>query len=257
MGLGDLDRALRDFEEALKLGPENSGAFFGRGNTYARKNEREKAIADYSEVIRLKPTHSEAWCNRGRVYLAMGKTEEALSDFNEAIRLDPKFAEAYARRALALLRAKRADEALKDAQTAVALAPEFCDIQAHVHFTRREFAEARSDYDRALELNPGHYPSLLNSVAWFYATCPEGSFRDGKKAVALAEEACTKLQWKNAADIDTLAAAYAEAGDFTQAVKFEEQALSLPDSSVESRTKMQQRLALYQKHLPYHAEPTP
>ena len=64
-------------------------------------------------------------------------------------------------------------------------------------------------------------------------------------------------QWKNAAAIDTLAAAYAESGDFTQAMKFEEQALSLPDSSAESHTGMQKRLALYQKRLPYHEEPTP
>ena len=60
LGLGDWDRALRDFDEAVKLGPENSGAWFGRGNTYARKNEREKAIADFNEAIRLKPTRSEA-----------------------------------------------------------------------------------------------------------------------------------------------------------------------------------------------------
>jgi tetratricopeptide (TPR) repeat protein len=231
LGLGDWGRALRDFDEAIKLSPENSGAFFGRGNAYVRKKEREKAIADFSEAIRLKPAESEAWYNRARASLAMEKIEQALSDFSEAIRLNPKFAEAYAHRALALLRAKRGDEALKDAQAAVALSPEnseFSDIQAHVHFTRREFAEARADFERALQLDPRHHPALLNNMAWFYATCADGAFRDGKKAVALAEEACTKMQWKYASHIDTLASAYAETGDFTQAVKFEEQALSLP-----------------------------
>ena len=256
--LGDLDRALRDYGEALKLYPQQTTAWLGRGNTYARKNEREKAIADYSEAIRLNPSLSEAWCNRGIVYAAEKKNDQALADLNEAIRLNPKFAEAYARRATVLLRMKRTDEALKDAQAAVALLPEnseVYDVRALVHIARGEFAEAPADLERALQLDVKHRPSLLNHVAWFYATCPADSVRDGKKAVLLAEDACAKSQWKNAAAIDTLAAAYAEAGDFNQAVKFQEQALSFPESSAESRAGMQKRLALYQKHLPYREEP--
>ncbi|MEY2498783.1 MAG: hypothetical protein QOD12_2339 [Verrucomicrobiota bacterium] len=256
--LGDLDRALRDYGEALKIYPQQTTAWLGRGNTYARKNEREKAIADYSEAIRLNPSLSEAWCNRGIVYAAEKKNDQALADLNEAIRLNPKFAEAYSRRATVLLRMKRTDEALKDAQAAVGLLPEnseVYDVRALVYIARREFADVPADLERALRLDVKHRPSLLNHVAWFYATCPEGSVRDGKKAVALAEDACTKSQWKNAAAIDTLAAAYAEAGDFNQAVKFQEQALSFPESSAESRTGMQKRLALYQKHLPYREEP--
>ena len=208
----------------------------------------------------MNPNFSEAWCNRGIVYAAEKKNDQALSDLNEAIRLNPKFAEAYARRAMGFLQMKRTDEALKDAQAAVALLPEnseVYDVRALVHIARREFAEAPADFEQALRLDVKHKPSLLNDVAWFYATCPEGSVGDGKKAVALAEDACTKLQWKNAAAIDTLAAAYAEAGDFTQAVKFQEQALSFPESSAESRTGMEKRLALYQKHLPYREEPKP
>src|SRR5437763_52903 len=259
-GLGDWDRALWNYEEALKINPRKTWALFGRGNIYAQKNEREKAIADYSEAIRLNPNVSEAWCNRGIMYAAEKKNDQALSDLNEAIRLNPKFAEAYARRAMGFLQMKRTDEALKDAQAAVALLPEnseVYDVRALVHIARREFAEAPADLEQALRLDVKHKPSLLNHVAWFYATCPEGSVRDGKKAVALAEDACTKSQWKNGAAIDTLAAAYAEAGDFTQSVKFQEQALSFPESSAESRTGMEKRLALYQKHLPYREEPKP
>jgi len=257
-GLGDLDRALWNYEQALKIYPQQTGALFGRGNIYAQRNERQKAIADYSEAIRLNPNLSDAYCNRGIVYAAEKKNDQALADLNEAIRLNPKFAEAYARRATVLLRMKRTDEALKDAQAAVALKPEnseVYDVRALVYIARREFAHVPADLERALQLDVKHRPSLLNHVAWFYATCPEDSVRDGKKAVALAEDACTKSQWKNAAAIDALAAAYAEAGEFNQAVKFQEQALSFPESSAESHTGMQERLALYQKHLPYHEEP--
>jgi|GEM_PF-882266 len=257
-GLGDLDRALRDYEEALKIYPQQTVALFCRGNIYARKNDRYKAIDDYNEAIRLDPNFSEAYGNRAIVYAALKKNDQALSDLNEAIRLNPKFMEAYVWRATMLWRAKRADEALKDAQAAVALLPENSEgynIRARIYFTRHEFAEARADFDHALQFDAEHHSSLLNSVAWFYATCPDDSLRDGKKAVALALDACNRSQWKDAAVVDTLAAAYAEAGDFDQAVKFQEQALRLPESSAERYTRMQQHLALYQKHLPYREEP--
>jgi tetratricopeptide (TPR) repeat protein len=94
-----------------------------------------------------------------------------------------------------------------------------------------------------------------NLLAWIQATCPDSSLRDGKEAVSAATKACELTQWKESNWIDTLAAAYAESGDFQRAIQFEEQAMrtgSPPDSD---HKEMQQRLALYKQSQPYREKP--
>jgi len=90
----------------------------------------------------------------------------------------------------------------------------------------------------------------LNSLAWLRATCLEPGIRDGKEAVKLAIKACELSEWKDWGIIDTLAAAYAEIGDFDQAIKYEKQVVEMIKPST-GRRKLQQRVALYERHKPY------
>jgi hypothetical protein len=91
-----------------------------------------------------------------------------------------------------------------------------------------------------------------NDLAWLLATSSVITVRDGKEAVVLAKKACELDAWKHSATIDTLAAAFAEAGDFTEAIKYQRQALSMPDVTDKYRAEAQQRLDLYQQEKPYH-----
>lgn len=259
-GKGDWDHALRDYDEAIKVEPKNADAWVNRGNTYVHKDQRDKSTLDYNEAIRLNPNLAEAYGNRALDYLAAGNTDKALADLNEAIRINPKFAEAYSRRSVVLMRLKRREEALTDAQTAVTLKPESGEAYAfrgRLRLARREFTEARADFERVLQLAREPRTAALNEVAWFYATYPENAARDGKRAVELAKKACDLTQWNDAQILDTLAAAYAETSDFSEAVKWQTQALSLPEALAEDRPGMKQRLQLYQKHQAYRQELKP
>jgi hypothetical protein len=89
----------------------------------------------------------------------------------------------------------------------------------------------------------------FNGRAWLRATCPEGRYRDGRKAVEDARKACDLSEWKNPNDLDTLAAAYAEAGDFTQAIKYQKQALDSPESRYDEDGR--KRLKLYESGQAY------
>ncbi|HZE13952.1 MAG TPA: tetratricopeptide repeat protein, partial [Chthoniobacterales bacterium] len=259
-GEGDWDKALRDYGEAVRIQPNNYDALTNRGNAYAHKRELAKSTDDYSEALRLNPKVFQAYYNRALNYLATSDLDRALADLTEAIRLNPKFTQAYTRRSAVLIRLKRRDEALKDADTAVSLSPDDAEAylsRGRLRVNRREFLQARADYQKAIEHLGNGQPTLLNDAAWFFATCPDKACRDGKKAVDLATRACEMRQWRDSQALDTLAAAFAEVGDFDQAIKRQSDALKFYERSDDVRTRMQKRLALYQRHHPFRQEPIP
>lgn len=88
--LGELDIALADYNEAIRLDPKAAAYIGGRGRIWHAKQEFDKAIADYNEALRLDPKDVSAHSNRGSAWRAKQEYEKAIADFNEALRLDPK-----------------------------------------------------------------------------------------------------------------------------------------------------------------------
>ena len=89
-----------------------------------------------------------------------------------------------------------------------------------------------------------------NARAWTWATCPDAKYRDGRKSVESATKACELTEWNEAGLIDTLAAAYAEVGDFASAIKWQTKALELETDS-KNKEEYLARLKLYQEKKPY------
>ena len=94
---------------------------------------------------------------------------------------------------------------------------------------------------------------LSAALGWFLATCPNKKWRDGKAALPEAEIACRLTQWKNGTYLDNMAAALAEAGDFEQAMKREEQALKMVQAG--DRKIFEKHLASYRQHRPWLDQP--
>ena len=109
------------------------------------------------------------------------------------------------------------------------------------------YREADQDYEQSYERRPD-YGNLSKSWAWQLSTCPDAEFRDGKKAIRLLTK-----EGRKGADIETLAAAYAEVGDFEEAVQLQQQLLKryAGKASAEQLASHQQRLKLYQAKKPY------
>ena len=126
-------------------------------------------------------------------------------------------------------------------------------LKADEAYTDTHYRQSMVDYQEATKLDPTN-AFLLNNFAWLLATAPDEKARDGKKAVQVALKACELTKYQNAAYVDTLAAAYAEIGDFENAVKWETKYLTSLSLAPADATDGQTRLALYQAKKPYHAD---
>jgi tetratricopeptide (TPR) repeat protein len=115
------------------------------------------------------------------------------------------------------------------------------------------YAEALDYFQRGLKIAP-HHDLLLDNFAWFRATCPDATYRNGTEAVRFAKEACELAHWKDSAFIDTLAAARAESGDFAAAAATEQRTLSEKDGERIERSAAEARLQLYSRRQPYRAK---
>ena len=120
---GDLDRAIDDFTQAINLDRTRDRPYFLRGQSLTKKGEFDRAIADFTEVIRIAPSDLFAYSNRGLAYQANGDYNRAIADFDTAIKLDPNDAAAYYNRGRSRLYAGVPAQALGDLNQAGELNP--------------------------------------------------------------------------------------------------------------------------------------
>lgn len=180
----------------------------------------------------------------GRDYL-----REVIAQCEATLQIKPEFADPYVTLAKALTEHGEIESARAQLESAIRLAPQNPD--AHQNFAevlnrQGHPKEAVGEYKVALSLKPD-WESVLNNLAWLLATCPEASVRDGQEAVRLAEHACTLTGRTNIWFLHTLAAAYAEAGAFTNAVAIatEAQRLAPATGQPDLATTAARRVELY------------
>jgi tetratricopeptide (TPR) repeat protein len=201
--------------------PGNAQFYFDRGSAYGQKGQYDRAISDFNKALEINPGYAEAYNNRGVAYGFKGQHDKAISDYSKAIEIDPEGVKAYHNR-------------------------------AWQYTLKGQFDQAISDLKKALEINPNN-ADTNNNLAWVLATAKVPAFRDGKKAVELALKACELSDWKNLGYLDTLAAAYARAGDFENAVKWQERVIGSPEVAQQAdlQAELRERLKFYKEHKPW------
>jgi serine/threonine-protein kinase len=220
---GDFAGAIADYAAAIAIEPKSIAHYY-RAWLYNRSGRFKEAIVDLDIVITQQPNSVAAYLERGAAHARLGETKQAVADYNKAIELAPN-------------------------STAGDL------TRARAYAAMGDYAQAAARFDAARRRGPRD-DKALNGFAWFRATCPNSSFRNGPEAVNAATKACEVTKWKDGHLIDTLAAAYAETGDFQQAMKYEAQAIaSRPVSAPDTLSEMRQHLRAYQAHKPVRDEP--
>ena len=191
-------------------------------------------------------------CSDASVQLSNGDIASAKRNVDRALQIDPKLWPALYLRAQIFRKQGKYELAIQDCNEALRQYPGFVEaalLRASTNVRLRKYAEALKEFNYLVSIHPRRVTlaRALSDRAWFLATCPDSSFRNGKQAVKDAKAACSIMQWKDEDMIDTLAVAYAETGDFDSAVQYTSQALAMKGISSESEKVFREHLAWFQQ----------
>jgi tetratricopeptide (TPR) repeat protein len=226
------DKAIQDYDEAIRLNLKNAIAFSNRGLVWFCKKEYDKAIQDYDEAIKLNafPYNDYTLYHRGNAWFAKKEYDKAIQDYDEAIRgglLGPnRFAPAFAARGRAWYRKKDYDRAIKDYDEAIRRDRKFAwafNDRGLVWFRKKEYDKAITDFDEAIRLDR-EYPSPFNNKAYVLAACTDDKLRDVARAQELMKTV-VKLRPVSPYNEETLGIIAAAQGRFDDAIRHQKQAL--------------------------------
>jgi tetratricopeptide (TPR) repeat protein len=190
--------------------------------------------------------------------LAGAKRTDRIQDLSMAIAASPRDPKFYVERAYEYERNGEYKSAIADFNTAMSLRPDDAQYlfkRGVAYAYAGDETAAKQDFARANAMAPGSVEAY-NEQAWLMATAPNPGMRDARKAVEYATRACEMTRWQDPSTMETLAAAYAESGNFDEAIKWQQKAVNLtPTTFLTTLDQRRSRLALYQQHQPWR--PTP
>lgn len=255
------DEALAALDQAAERAPAALGIIQQKGEIYRQMGDFPKAIEEFTKVINMQPSSILPLIHRSEAYLNNKQYDEALADIETVIKANPDLPLARGLKAQTLASLERFPEAIaelkkmtedeepqpefqlqlalyhlfaKQPREAIAAYTELLEKdddnftalrgRADAYLNIGEHAKAIADFKKALEAAPDE-SGMLNNYAWVLATSPDDDVRDGKLAVELALKACEATDYKESHILSTLAAAYAESGDYDKATEWSKKAI--------------------------------
>jgi Tfp pilus assembly protein PilF len=203
------------FSHALNVTTNNYVAHFNLAADFRTRGKLDWAIEQYKKTLQIMPDHVDAFLGLGSAYGDQGNIPEAMRCFQQALLLKSDSAPAHNDLGLALEKQGKFDEAL-------------------------------AQFKQAIQINPD-YALGCNNLASLIATHPDIKGRDVNEAIDLAEHACSLTNYKNPAFLDTLAAAYAAAGRFAEAIDTAKKAANLAEAANQPELKkaIERHLGVY------------
>jgi tetratricopeptide (TPR) repeat protein len=294
VGQGKWDKAIVQYRKALAVKPNYVDAHVNLGVALERRGRLDEAIAHYRQALAINPNFVNAYVNLGAALERQGRLDEAAAQCRKALEIAPNCVGAHVNLGMVLRRQGRLDEAIAQYLKALAISS---SADAHVNLGavlawQGKFDEAAAHFRQALEIDPTHTRArqnldvilsdeqrvlqtlaaqrtsllqqpgnvpLLNDTAWLLATSPHASVRNGEEAVELARRAWKLSGDKEPAVLGTLAAAYAEAGQFSEATETARKAIALArqQKKQELLESINAKLSFYRAGTAYRQPPSP
>ena len=222
---GQFDEAIEEYQKSLQIKPDDTNVLNALGIALSRQGKFGEAIKCFTEILRIKPDSASVHTNIGYALILQGKFDEATVHLTEALRLDPNFARAHY-------------------------------YLGQILAQREKLNEAVTHFEETIRLRPG-WAETIKDLAWLLAARQETTIHNPEKAIRFAQRACELTNYKRPEFLDTLAVAYAAAGDFSKAIEIGEKALELCQSSEQNmlKEKIENRLVLYKAGKPYIETP--
>ncbi len=258
--LGKPEEAIPVLVNALQLDPANEVSQRTFCGALSQSESRTKQAIDFCGLVLAgRPNDADVHVNLAVALARGGNAKEALSHLERAAEISPGDATIQGNLGTALVQQGRLADALPHFEKAISLDPK--SAEAHyklgaLYYLGRRFREALQEWRQALLLDP-KYVLALNRAALVLATSADSSLRNGSQAVAFAERAVELSGARDPALLDTLAAAYAEAGRFPEATRTARRALDLAKQQRDAQLAqaLTSRIALYEARTPFRENP--
>jgi tetratricopeptide (TPR) repeat protein len=276
---GNIEAALNDFDEAIKLGYDTANAYSSRALFFTATHQYDKAVADFDKAIDKGEKTESIYLNRAAALMQMNKVDDkaiklneknagiyqqrataykvkrdfgkSVADFTKAIELSPNFIPAIMGRGYVYFQAGDHAKAIDDFSAVIKL-----NDRASVAYNNRGYnyqllgknTEALTDFNKSIELTP-EYALAHQNRAWLLATCEDASMRDPKAAIESATKACELNQYNDLSDMAALAASHASAKEFDLAIGIQEKIVERAPEEQKSMAK--KLLDLYKEEKPF------
>lgn len=258
----DMKAAIKDLDEALGVNANDLAALMMRARLHAIEGNDDKAKADVDKLLRLRPDLEQGILLRSMIAAQNKNFGEAIADIQTLLQSDPTNAEYRLQMATYMVADKRPrraievltsiiegitdtkDEDQKDVKQTALRARGDALLSVGKH------ADAVKDYEEALKLDPDD-SGVLNNFAWVLATSPEDGVRNADRSIELGLKACELTNYEKPHILSTLAAGYAEKGDWETAIKWADKAVELGGDDEEVGTQLKEELDSYKEKKPW------
>ncbi|WP_298862968.1 tetratricopeptide repeat protein [uncultured Gimesia sp.] len=258
--LGKTEEALADFAKAIQLSPTDIYNYIERGNLYIEIKQFTNAIDDYSRAMELGYQSADIFVSRGFALERIGNTRQSKCDYLNAVLQKPyddliqqnqNEASHYFDRGFLYTGAGLYPKAIDDYTRAFELGDQSAELlttRGYTYLKMEAFEKAQADFEHAIQ-SDAEARNAINCLAWLLATCPVPEYRDGNKALQLALRNCELADTTEWNDLGTLAAAYAEVGQFDEAIRWiNESSTKAPELELH---RCEAQLKCFEKQKPY------
>jgi tetratricopeptide (TPR) repeat protein len=283
--------AIDAFSQEIKLSPDSAAPYLQRARAYAADKKSKEALDDIDRALKINPDSPKqvatALLLRAQVHQQDGDNKAARADLDQALKNTPGLAPALELRAILSAGDKDYSQAIVDLKQLLKVAPKSPELlgelatlyeankqprkaiaayndvlhidaenfealrgRADAYLNTGDHADAVTDYEAALKMKPDD-SGILNNLAWVLATSPDDKVRNGKRSVELSTQAAKQSEYKQAFVLSTLAAGYAESGDFDNAKQWSQKAVDLGSDDAEVNAQLKKELASYQNKKPW------
>src|SRR5215475_5990168 len=256
---GQLDEAISHYRTTLEMQPNFWDAHYNLGSALLGKGQVDEAIFYCDKAVRMQPNDPDAQVALANALLQKRQIDGAIVHYQKAVAIRPDYFLARYGLGHALLEKGKLDAAIEHSRAALLIKPDDADCQTVLAIAldeKGQSGEAIQHYEKALAISPQSV-SALNNLAWLMATSSNAPLRNGARAIQFAQQADRLSGGNNALVLRTLAAAYAEVGEFGKAIESAHAAMRLAQAQGDNSLvrELEQEVALYELGLPYREVP--